>query len=167
MINIHGHNNGACYNHDKHIFEVNDNITLTIENKKYILVEYHFHVTAEHIINNKLYESEIHYVFMEVNKMKHHCYNICEGNVPIGTDIVVIGKCIENDDIRKSLDKIQVKLPISYFMYDGSLTTGDFSPVRWIVDSNKIYMNIHEIKKVAKTARKIQPLDGRIILYNE
>ena len=75
-------------------------------------------------------------------------------------------------ECRRSLSdtpflRLQVDTESNYYMYDGSLTTGSFAPVRWLVGDEPIYLNLDDIKKVSKIARPIQNIDGRIILFSE
>ena len=179
-ITIHGKNRGTTYNSDAKIFEINDSIILEIDSKKYELDEYHFHIPGEHRIDKQKYDAEIHYVFIElgkgkgktekINNIKHHNVCGCNGDTIIPNEnILVISKfinfshhCTHND-----VSMLQVKIPRKYFEYDGSLTTGSFAPVRWIIGKNHIEFNQNEIINKAKTARKLQKLDGRIILYSK
>ena len=92
------------------------------------------------------------------------------------SNILVIGKLIENyeyyinalDLIHDSfidLTKIQCTVPKKYFEYDGTLTTGTFDPVRWIVDDDVLMLDVKKLGRFAKKAREVQLLDGRIILF--
>ena len=92
------------------------------------------------------------------------------------SNILVIGKLIENyeyyinalDLIHNSfidLTKIQCTAPNKYFEYDGTLTTGTFDPVRWIIDDDVLKLDVKKLRRFAKTAREVQLLDGRIILF--
>ena len=176
-IDLRGKNKGAKYNHDDHIFELQDKVVMRIDNKKYRLVEYHFHTPAEHTINCKLYPAEIHYVFYEMNKKHHHKLkpskhmDVCGCKNVDDEDILVIGRVIKNthrcDSKNVKLDYLQVELPSTYFEYDGSLTgEGDGTvPVRWIVGKHPIRLPLREIISVAKNARPLQPLDDRIVLF--
>ena len=170
-IKTSGCNHGSCYNEHKKIFEVNDNIIIKINNIKYKLIEYHFHICGEHNINDKIYDSEVHFVFIEVtntydhDKYKNH--NICGGEIVENVNTLVIGRMISNKSSLKNLKKLNVKIPSSYYEYDGSLTAGTYAPVRWIVGEHDIKLNLEEIKLIAKSSRKLQPLDGRIILYSK
>jgi len=168
-IHLDGINKGSQYNSEKKIFEVQDKIFLKVNGRKYQLDEYHFHNPSEHKINGMNYEAEIHYVFIELEhgkntKNNNECLDICNC---CGHDenILVIGRTICESEKIKDLTKIQVKIPDKYYEYDGSLTTGNYSPVRWIVGENHIHFNITEISKIAKTSRPLQNLDGRILLY--
>lgn len=173
FIGLDGFNTGATYNESSKIFEINDYIVLRIGKKFYKLVEYHFHVPCEHIVDNTPTLSEIHYVFLEFDKTKpfvpverHVCPDVCGGCFDnISSNILVIGRTINDTPKHVALTKIQPKVPHHYFEYDGTLTTGDLSPVRWIVGENPLHINLDDISVVAKTSRPIQNQDGRIILY--
>lgn len=177
-ITVDGDNSGAHYNKEKKIFEVDDTIVLKIGKKQYRMVEYHFHMPSEHIINNNKFPSELHYVFLEIDQnspfLPRCCPDICGcqfDNIELGTNILVVGRTIKDASdqfVFKPLDlsKIQPKIPHHYFEYDGTLTTGDYSPVRWIVGENPIEININDISGFEKPARPIQKFDGRIVLFH-
>ena len=182
-INVRGRNRGAKYNPEDHIFELRDKVVMKIDNKKYRLVEYHFHTPAEHPINCKCYPAEIHYVFYEIKKGFQKSYNehkihkkadVCGCKNIDDEDILVIGRVIKDKRCSRSsfsrstnLNRLQVKIPSTYFEYDGSLTgEGDGTvPVRWIVGKHPIRLPLREILRVTKSARAIQPLDDRIVLF--
>ena len=174
-FDIFGTNNGAVYDSSAKIFEVKDNIILNINNKNYKLEEYHFHIPSEHIVNNIIYPSELHYVFYELddcNKEKKEnktkCRDVCGCNNNHNEDnILVIGRLVCDSNICKSLEKLQVKIPKCYYEYDGTLTIGNYAAVRWIVGENPIYYSFEQIKPFAKSARPSQPEDGRIILFED
>ena len=50
-----GKNKGALYSEEDKIFILQDKIIIKIDDKKYQLVEYHFHIPGEHEINSKKY----------------------------------------------------------------------------------------------------------------
>ncbi|AYV77104.1 MAG: carbonic anhydrase family protein [Barrevirus sp.] len=173
-IHLKGHNNGAIFNSDTKLFEIQDTIILEANNVKYQFEEYHFHMPGEHRVDGKIYASEVHYVFLELKDGKkkfasnHKCSDICGGtrvaDANTTDNIFVIGRTIKNTQSVEQLENIQVHVPKDYFEYDGALTTGN-DPVRWVVGDDPIRLNLDEIKKVTKTAKPIQPLDGRIILH--
>lgn len=176
-ISFDGHNSGANYNPEKKIFEIEENIILKIGKKHYRMIEYHFHIPSEHVIQEVKYQSEIHYVFLEIDKnapfVPHDLSNCCPDvcgcsfeNIDPSSNILVVGRTILNTDRHVILSSIQPKIPHHYFEYDGTLTTGDFSPVRWIVGENPVHINLDDILEVAKPVRPIQKLDGRIILFH-
>ena len=181
-IHIKGTNYGAKYNDKKHIYEVSNKIILRLNSKEYRLIEYHFHIPSEHNINDRFYKAEIHYVFQEINEKNHErhlrenydndiCMDICGcGRREEDDDghILVIGRVISSvKNVGDSVDltKLQVNAPSFYYEYDGTLTTGNFAPVRWLVGDNPLRFNIEQLLDIAKPARSIQTSDGRIILY--
>jgi carbonic anhydrase len=170
-FDIHGINNGAIYDSSANIFQVQDNIVLKINNKCYQLEEYHFHIPSEHIVNNHIFPCELHYVFYELDDNKNQnrvtCRDICGCNDNNDDNMLVIGRVICDSILSENLENIKVKIPSCYYEYDGTLTTGDYSPVRWIVGEKPLYYSFEEIKLVAKPARPTQPQDGRIIMFED
>lgn len=181
-LSIKGTNYGAIYDASKHIFKVTDKVIVKLNSNKYQLEEYHFHIPGEHDVNGKIYAAEVHYVFAQLKRDEkcrpadYVCRNICccngDGNEESkqeddNRNILVIGRTICTTNKDTDLSTIQVDLPSRYYMYDGSLTTGNYSPVRWIVGDEPIRLSFEEIEKFSKNARTIQSLDGRIILYSD
>lgn len=172
-IKIDGKNIHATYDSDHQVFEVTDKVILKIGSKKYQLDEYHFHIPGEHKVNDKIYPSEIHYVFIELppgekhRNKNHKCSNICGGDMPESGNILAVGRVIKNKHHSIDLEEMQVKLPSSYYEYDGTLTTGLYSPIRWILGDHPIHLKLKDIAPIAKTARPLQDFDGRIILYSD
>jgi carbonic anhydrase len=163
-INIKGINKGAIYDKNDKVYYVQDEIILEMSDVKYKLIEYHFHIPAEHVINYDIYPAEIHYVF---GKLGYPCkFNICsdEINHIDNKNIIVIGKVINDGCRHIDLTTLQVKPPFKYYEYDGTLTTGSYSPVRWIIDEMNVYFKIEDLIDIAKSSRKIQPNDNRIII---
>jgi len=168
-----GENTGAIYDASMKIYEVQDFIELEVGSRKYQLLEYHFHLPCEHIVCNEHNPAEIHYVFLEEDEVgKFRRGNIspdvcgCCDTSDLAGNILVIGRTIRHDVSEiDDLEKFPVRFPKKYFMYDGTLTTGDFAPVRWLVGRDPIYMNVLDVAPVAKHARATQNEDGRIILY--
>jgi carbonic anhydrase len=186
-IDVYGRNDNAIFNTETKNFEVQTKIIITLNNKQYKLDEYHFHIPSEHKVNGKCYEAEIHYVFIEYDKVaidsQRKCSNIChcecegEGNATLSVfeeektvernDVVVIGRVILNAGHYKDLKNIQVKVPHYYYQYDGTLTTGNYSPVRWIIGETPIHYDFAQLVDISKKTRSLQDLDGRIVLYSE
>lgn len=183
-IHIKGVNRGAEFNSETKNFEVKDDVIISVGNKHYRLEEYHFHVRSEHKVNGNFYPAEIHYVFIEIDdneaRKRHQttCHNLCcpsnsgsknsqtPGNPNNCNDVVVISRVILDVHEYKNLDILQVKVPHFYYEYDGTLTTGNYAPVRWIVGETPIHFDIRQLERVAKPAKPLQDLDGRIVLYS-
>jgi hypothetical protein len=177
-IHIKGINRGAEFNSETKNFEVNHDVIITIKNKQYRLEEYHFHVTSEHKVNGEFYPAEIHYVFIEIDdnearkQPRTTCHNLCTSNSAsnnrqtpgaIDNDIVVISRVILDVPEYKNLDILQVKVPHFYYEYDD---TGNYAPVRWIVGETPIHFDIRQLECIAKPAKPLQDVDGRIVLYS-
>jgi len=150
-INLKGNNKGSEFDQSSKNFIVKDEIILELGGKIYELEEYHFHIKSEHIINNKIYPGELHYVFKDKSD---------------NNNILVIGHLIKNTTKHFDLGKIKIKIPHKYYEYDGSLTVPEFSPAKWIINKKYAKLNINDIKNIAKTARPVQSLNNRIILCN-
>lgn len=168
-VTLKGKNHGATFEPDNRLFRVHDRIILTVGNQRYQLVEYHFHVPAEHEVDGMTYPSELHYVFMELEAdgslKNHEGIDVCANIVPEEHgNILAVGRTIEPKKIPVDLSKLQVEFPCDYYEYDGSLTTPPFDPVKWIVGQHPIHLPQREIILIAKNARPLQPLNGRIIL---
>jgi carbonic anhydrase len=173
-LEIIGTNYHAIFDASSKIFIIQNPIYLMIQNKKYKFLEYHFHIPGEHVIQNKNYASEIHYVFKECNLMPcdgennaiiESCADLCGCCHSNDPDILVIGRTIIDGNDSINLYKLQPNLPSQYFEYDGTLTTGTYSPVRWLVGLCPIQFRVKDIIPFAKGARLIQPFDGRIKLF--
>jgi len=94
-----------------------------------------------------------------------NCNNVNCDVMNHNDNILVIGRVIENYNEMVNLDKLQPKVPSIFFEYDGGLTTGNTAtPVRWIVGKIPQCFSIKQIQPYAKGTRKLQPLNGRIIL---
>lgn len=172
-MSVTGLNRGAIYNSISQIFELQDKIILKIGSRLYHLVEYHFHVAGEHTICGKHFPSEIHYVFFEMQNDRDFksCNGQCVCDQNIDETILVIGRVIKNETESVDLTTLQVKLPATYFEYDGTLTGQNvpdmYTPVRWFVGKNSIKLPLEEIIKQTKTSKPISPLDNRIILFSD
>lgn len=171
-IEIYGRNENAIFNPKTNNYEVKRKVILTLNHKKYKLDEYHFHIPSEHKVNGQKYASEIHYVFVEydenaIEEEKRECSDICGCIRPENKNILVIGRIILDAGQHKQLEDLQVKVPHYYFQYDGTLTTGDYSPVRWIIGETPVHYCLSQLAHVAKGSRELQELDGRIILFSE
>jgi carbonic anhydrase len=175
-LHIHGANKYSKFDKDMKIFIVTDNIILKIGDKMYKLKEYHFHLPCEHHIGRRKHEGEIHYVFIECDDKRELVVNdndkqygdLCGCNHNYPNNTLVIGRLINNDhEDYTDFNMLQVKIPSCYYEYDGTLTTGDYAPVRWIVGKNPINLNIKQLSFLNKPARPLQNLDGRIVLYSD
>jgi len=82
---------------------------------------------------------------------------------------LVIGWQINNINKEKQLDALKIKVPESYYEYDGGLT-GEKQidiPVRWILSDESLRFSVGQLQSISKTARVIQDLNNRIIIYSK
>ena len=174
-ISIKGENTGSQYDSQKHIYKVQNKIILRANGRKYRLEEYHFHIPCEHVLNNTIYPAEIHYVFYEIGDYQphdssdpHKYHSCCDDSGE--KNILVIGRVISSLKSHQrepvDLSRFPIDIPNCYYEYDGSLTTGNFAPVRWLVGNDPLRIDIEQLLHVSKPARPVQDLNGRIILYS-
>lgn len=166
---ICGRNCGSTYDEEHKIYIVNDDIFLKFDNCKYKLYEYHFHLHGEHKIDGKIYPGEIHYVFFKVNSKNKisSIIDICgSSNTNMPEDILAIGYGLKNKYNEINLSKMKIYTPKTYYLYDGSLTTPDYGPVKWVVSDCPLRINIEQLKNGSKSARSLQNKNNRIILFH-
>lgn len=177
---LSGKNLGATFDPKEKIFIINDRIILKIKSgnitKRYLMLEYHFHLPGEHQIttyeSSQIYPGEIHYVFtdnLDCQSLGNICGNNNEGNQENQGNIFVIGRgIVDHPSTDFDILQLNVKKPKHYYLYDGALTGGDVStPVRWVVGNTPLAYPLEEIQPYAKTARSLQALDGRLILLGK
>lgn len=146
--------------------------TITVGDKKYELLQFHFHSPSEHKSGGKASDMEVHLVHKNQ-----------EGQLAVVG--VFINKGKENPLVKTIWEHLPAKagaeeavkgvminpadfLPASrtYSNYPGSLTTPPCSEgVNWIVMNKPIEVSEAQIKKftsiVPMSARPVQPLNGR------
>ncbi len=153
-------------------FNVSGENTSSINDKKYKLLQFHYHTLSEHTVNGEHFPMEVHLVQKNNDK-----------------DFAVIGVMFkegkENPLLKKYLDKfptekgtykadesfdLNLLLPSdkSYYYYKGSLTTPPCSEiVSWYVMKEPVEASKEQIKKFAailhNNYRPVQPLNGRKI----
>ena len=173
-IEIYGRNENAIFNKESKNFNVQRKIVCTINNNKYLLVEYHFHTPSEH----KKYPAELHYVFVEYdenvedNDINENNYvneqiDICGCNYSHNKNILVIARTILNGGGHRDIKNIPVKVPHYYYQYDGNLNSDKYSPVSWIVGETPIHFDTNQLTTYSKPSRPLQDINGRIILFSE
>lgn len=147
---------------------------VTFGENKYELIQFHFHRTSEHTINNEYFDMELHLV-----------HRSAKG------DILIIGVFFEegrfNSEIKEIWNHIDeeekpefmvhgsfinpiylIPEDLRYFLYSGSLTMpGCDEGVTWIVLKEPIQVSFEQIEKFElifpTSCRPIQPLNGRVI----
>ncbi len=149
--------------------------SISIGNKKYELIQFHFHCPSEHKIHGKSYDMEAHLVhkgahgelaviavFMEEGKENDFIKTLWD-NFPKEQ-----GKEYTHTDLKINANQILPKNTAAYYTYHGSLTTPPCSEiVNWFVLKTPIQVSKAELEKFAsifkRDARPIQPQHGRIV----
>ena len=159
-----------------HTFQVNADkgSTLTLDGKKYDLLQFHFHTPSEHTVDGKSFPLEMHLVHQAADKsLAVIGVFIAEGspNVVLGKFWEKMPKAQGEVDTGVSID-IKELLPRAtdeYFTYAGSLTTPPCSEsVRWVVLKQPIQASKTQIASFrtvfAANARPTLPLGARHLL---
>jgi len=153
--------------------------TLTVNDEKFTLLQFHYHAPSEHTLNGKNKPVEIHFVHADE-----------DGN------LAVVGVMLESGSkANETYEHICNRLPAypgdqitntqitfspydllpenkSYFNYSGSLTTPPCSEgVRWFVLTDPISLSSAQVKEFTDrytgNNRPVQPLNARLVLTTD
>jgi len=146
---------------------------MTVNGKRYDLLQFHFHSPSEHTVGGKHSAMEMHLV----HKSKDGGF-------------AVIGVLIEKDGKNKAFSTLWKKLPEeegeeynrkatvnvadllpsdkAFYNYTGSFTTPPCTEgVNWFVLKNKVHLSGHQVKEFREIMhgdnRPVQPINGRVI----
>jgi carbonic anhydrase len=132
------------------------NFTLGGEHKFW---QYHFHTPAEHTVNGRLHDAEVHFVH----------YRLADPS-----RLMVVGVFLdideedESDIIEETLDlgRFLRKAGSEFYHYQGSLTTPPCSEVvEWVVMKKPLSISLESFRKLnehmGESNREIQPRNGR------
>jgi carbonic anhydrase len=151
--------------------------SITVDGRKFGLMEFHFHWPGEHTLAGTAYPVEIH--------MVHHAAN---GKVTVlGTWVQQGARNAAWDALWAHLptgpkDSVQMSVDIPrlfslgslqserVYRYCGSLTTAPYTAgITWLMRRTPIQMSAAQIEKLRRVmgrySRPLQPLNGRIIRY--
>src|SRR4029453_8166505 len=163
-----------------HTIQVNnsDGDTLTVGDRAYQLVQYHFHAPSEHTVNGKQFPMEMHLVHTNaegqlavigvliVEGVHNAAFNPIWANLPVTKDVTN-----HLEHVKVDVDALLPKARTTY-RYEGSLTTPRCGEgVKWFVMTTPIALSKAQIG--AFTAlfhgnnRPVQPLNGRPVLTDE
>ena len=152
---------------------------VTIDEKEYNLLQFHFHHPSEHEVEGKAYDMEMHLVHQNENselavigvfmkKGKHNdTIQTLWNNIPdeIGKEKKSSPIININADVLLPDDK-------SYYRYYGSLTTPPCSEgVSWNVFKSPMVISEAQVKKfesvIGYNSRPVQPVNKRFILESQ
>ncbi|MEQ8756440.1 MAG: carbonic anhydrase family protein [Coleofasciculus sp. G1-WW12-02] len=163
--------------------------TLTLDGKTFNLIQFHFHASSEHTINNEVKPMEVHLVHQRTDP---------QGNV----ELAVIGRLMEvgssgtNSEMAKILNNLPpsggttspsltinpkyflpsdgllgslLTAPPQYYRYSGSLTTPPCSEiVNWIVYKDTMRITSGQLSnftnRYSNNFRPVQNRNGRLVL---
>ncbi|MDR6405286.1 MULTISPECIES: carbonic anhydrase family protein [Chryseobacterium] len=159
---------------------------ITVNGKKYNLVNFHFHYSSEHTVDGKYSTMEIHFV----NVAADNSYAVLGVLVDLGSGNTLLQNLfsqspVNNNAINSPNTTFDISglLPTNsreYFTYNGSLTTPNFGanssitnggPVTWFVFKNKQQLSADQFNSYKSiytepNFRAIQPLNGRKVYMN-
>jgi carbonic anhydrase len=158
-----------------HTIQVNyaQGSTVTINGKKYALLQFHFHTPSEHNINDKASAMELHLVHRnEAGQLAVVGIMLSQGlaNPLIAEIWKQIPDIGETNTVSDRLINASNLLPSkkSYFSYMGSLTTPPCTEgVSWNLFLEPITVSKEQVETFAKIyqvdARPLQPVNGRTV----
>jgi len=152
---------------------------ITIGNRKYELMQFHFHTPSEHKIHGKSYDMEAHLVHkgargelavvaVLIEKGKENAFiKTLWSNFPKEVD-----KMHTVSDVRICASQLLPQNTTSYFTYTGSLTTPPCTEgVNWFILKTPIEVSKAGLGKFTSIfkhdARPILPLHGRVVKESE
>lgn len=149
--------------------------TITVGEKKYELLQFHFHTPSEHSLNGHASEMEVHFVHRD-NKGNLAVVGVL---LNVGEYNMALAELWKRMPARESAEQIYRNVMINaaellpkrkeYFRYMGSLTTPPCSEgVNWYVLDTPVTIGEAQAKRfsaaVGKNARPIQALNNRLLL---
>jgi carbonic anhydrase len=147
---------------------------LTVEGKRYELIEFHFHKPSEEKINGKGYDMVAHLVHRDKDGRLAVVAVLLEQGKESPLVKTLWGNLPPTREKEHAVDAVQINavglLPQKkdYYTFVGSLTTPPCSEnVSWFVLKNPTQLSADEIARFAKSypmnARPVQPVNGRDI----
>lgn len=151
---------------------------LTLGDKRYELVQFHFHTPSEEKVNGKPSAMVAHFVHRDAEgKLGVVAALIQPGKPNAGLDSV-LGHLPQRAGETVTVDGLQVDLASllpadkRYWDFEGSLTTPPCSEgVHWMVLTQPVTVSADGIKRFrqlyAANARPVQPLNGRTVRVSQ
>ncbi|MBU0474758.1 MAG: carbonic anhydrase family protein [Bacteroidetes bacterium] len=158
-------------------FNVSGNNTITLGEKEYKLLQFHYHAASEHTINGNHYPIEVHFV----NQYSDSDYSVVGAMFEEGTANELFTEYLaefpesKGEYTSENTIDLEKLLPsnLDYYYYIGSLTTPPCSEiVNWYVLKTPIKASKEQIEKFAgilhHNYRPVMPLNDRKVLsYNK
>ncbi len=141
-----------------HTIQLNfsQDVFLDYDNKKYKLLQVHFHAPAEHVINGKNYDFEAHFVHQTAEgdfAVVGVLYKIGKENKDLNAILKDAPSTEQKIDINKKF-KLSTLLPKTkeFYSYSGSLTTPPCTEgVKWIVMKEVLEVSKKQIEMFQKS----------------
>ena len=151
-------------------FNVSGDNKVTIGEKEYKLLQFHYHAASEHTINGKQSPLEVHFV----HKNTDTDYAVLGVMFEEGAENALFTKYMKDFPAEKGERKGEGKIDLArlfpketgYYNYNGSLTTPPCSEVvNWYVMKNPVSASKDQLESFAKMLdgnfRPVMPIEGR------
>lgn len=148
-----------------------DNAHSLIDNREFKLLQFHFHASSEHTLNNEYAPMEVHFV----HQSESGRYAVLGVFLVEGRENESFSKILKLIDKNKS-DKVDLTLLLpdnkTFYHYLGSLTTPPLvENVEWYVYETPVELSKKQIETFKKyysdNFRELQNLEDRTILISE
>lgn len=148
---------------------------LTLDDRRYELLQFHFHQPSEHLISGQALDMEAHLVHKDwtTGNLVVLAVLMTEGKINLALDRVwnKIPFGNDNEEVSDLIINASNLLPDSidrYYRYQGSLTTPPCSEiVTWLILKQPVEISKLQIDRfleiVGTNARPVQPLNNRIL----
>lgn len=168
------------FNHTIHLSPAADQETASVEFRqtRYVLEDIHAHLPSEHVIDEKSFDLEVHFVHRSADNEvlvvgvmgKSRNEDIQEYLLNGFEELLTEEELKQHHILELDLEQLKPKNR-SFFYYSGSLTTPPtVGPVQWIVMKNAVSLPLEFIQAfkttIGKTNRPLQAVhDREITLY--
>ena len=167
---------------------------IEVDGTRYELLQFHFHAPSEHTVVGKLFDMEVHFVHKSedgalavvgllIERGRHKfAFDPIWSHLPtVPGETQRIENVTEDGSLivdprfmfapNDQVEDVAASLFLSYYRYDGSLTTPPCSEgITWIVLTTPIEMSEAQIAAfkaiIHDNNRPVQPLNGRELLVN-
>jgi carbonic anhydrase len=172
--------NGCNLRHHEEVVEAEvpaGAAAVELDGVRYELLQFHFHTRSEHVLDDRRFPVEQHFVHRGPDGQTLVLGLFLEGGGPGGTfqDTVLHEMPQECGEELKVSGDLAGALPadLSTFRYDGSLTTAPYTEgVSWLVLREPVQVARETVERYQDffpdgNSREVQPLNGRVVRYRE